>query len=112
MFDDFYAKYPKKVARKDAVKAFARLTAEQQQKALAAIDDHARMWAAEGRDKQYIPHPASWLNGERFDDEISMPEPKVVNWWTSDQLTMEHGLYLDHQARLPNLGEIFPTIPS
>ena len=47
MFDNFYAKYPKKVARKDAQKAYARLTAEQQQKALQAIDDHVRMWAAE-----------------------------------------------------------------
>jgi acyl-CoA reductase-like NAD-dependent aldehyde dehydrogenase len=46
MFDDFYCKYPKKVARKDAQKAWARLTAEQQQKALQAIDDHVRMWAA------------------------------------------------------------------
>jgi hypothetical protein len=99
MFDEFYSKFPKKVARKDAVKAWSRLTAEQQQKALAAIDDHVRMWTAEGRDKQYIPHPASWLNGERFDDEISMPEPKVVNWWTSDQLTMEHGRKIGVPAR-------------
>ena len=30
MFDEFYSKYPKKVARKDAVKAWSRLTAEQQ----------------------------------------------------------------------------------
>ena len=99
MFLDFYNKYPKKVARKVAQKAFARLTAEQQQKALTAIDDHVRMWVAEGRDKQFIPHPASWLNGERFDDEISMPEPKVVSWWTSDQLTMEHGRKVGVPAR-------------
>ena len=98
MFDNFYAKYPKKVARKDAQRAYARLTAEQQQKALQAIDDHVRMWAAEGRDKQYIPHPASWLNGERFDDEISMPEKKVVELCTSDQLKMEHGRKIGVQA--------------
>jgi len=24
----------------------------------------------EGKDKQYIPHLATWLNGERWEDEV------------------------------------------
>jgi hypothetical protein len=78
MFNDFYKFYPKKVARKDAEKAWNKLTFEQQTQALTAITQHIAYWQATETEKTFIPHPASWLNGHRFEDEIELPELKKV----------------------------------
>lgn len=77
-FDDFWATYPRKVAKKDAEKMWRRLNAAQQQKAVDCLPTHIRIWNAEGRDKSVIPHAATWLNGERFEDELEMPKPKAA----------------------------------
>lgn len=37
--------------------------------ALVALVDWRRVWAARG-DSQFTPHAATWLNGERWTDEI------------------------------------------
>jgi len=99
MFDDFYKMYPRKVAKKHAQKMWARLTHQQQQAALEALPKHIKLWNAEGRDTTYIPHPGSWLGGERFDDEVSMPDRSVVAWWQSDEFTMAYGRKLGIPAR-------------
>ena len=86
MFDQFWSVYPRKVAKAHARKMWDRLSTEQQQRALAAIETHVAYWKSIDTDKQFIPHPGSWLNGERFEDEIEMPQPKVIvpNWWASE----------------------------
>lgn len=66
MFNDFWAIYPKKVAKKDAEKAWNRLNAAQKITALEALPAHTRRWT----DPQFMPHAATWLNGERFDDVL------------------------------------------
>lgn len=78
---------------------WARLTHQQQQAALEALPKHIKLWNAEGRDTTYIPHPGSWLGGERFDDEVSMPDRSVVAWWQSDESTMAYGRKLGISAR-------------
>jgi hypothetical protein len=77
MFNDFYKIYPRKMARKDAEKAWAKLTFEEQTMALEAITLHKQYWEATNTEKQYIPYPASWLNGQRFYDELEIPEQKI-----------------------------------
>lgn len=67
-FDDFWTLYPKRVARKDAVKAWGRLSEAQQVEAITAAASWRRVWA--DKDQQFIPHGATWLNGERFYDEL------------------------------------------
>ena len=68
-FDDFYASYPRKTAR-GAAKVSWR-------KACKGVDadviiSQAALFAAsvEGKEKKFIPHPATWLNQERWDDEV------------------------------------------
>jgi hypothetical protein len=75
MFEEFWALYPRKIAKAVARKAFARLTEQQQLDACKAIDDHVAYWTAKETELQYIPHASSWLNGERWDD-ILIIEPK------------------------------------
>lgn len=69
-FSAFWESYPRRTGKGAARKAFA--------KALTRTDFHIIIDAIEAqriagmfdKDPQYIPHPATWLNGERWDDEI------------------------------------------
>jgi hypothetical protein len=43
--------------------------------AAKAIDTHCQYWKAKETELEFIPHPSTWLNGERWEDEIVI-EPK------------------------------------
>lgn len=102
-FETFWSMYPRKVARKYASDCWKRLTEQQRLAAVRAIEFHAKAWAAEGRQMAVIPHASTWLNGERWEDEIEMPHEripeKVVAWWASEQGIMDKGRELGVRAR-------------
>jgi hypothetical protein len=77
MFDEFWSIYPRKIAKAVARKAWQRLTDEQQLMAAKAIDTHCQYWSAKETELEFIPHPATWLNQERWEDELVI-EPKKV----------------------------------
>lgn len=68
-FDDFWALYPRRVAKKDARNAWNKIGPKHRPQILAALFEWARIWNARG-EVQYIPHPATWLNGERWEDDF------------------------------------------
>ena len=76
-FDLIWATYPRKAAKAFARKVWAKLnpTSELAQKILGAIQS----WKESGvwEDQRYIPHLATWLNGERWEDEL--PAKKKEN---------------------------------
>lgn len=67
-FDDFWLLYPRRVARRDAMKAWAQMTAAEQMAAVVAMVDWRRVWAT--KDKEFLPYPATWLRGGRWEDEL------------------------------------------
>ncbi len=69
-FADWYALYPKKVARRDAEKAWAKLTLPQRQMAVDALPAHVHRWRMTATGWDFMPHAATWLNGQRFLDEL------------------------------------------
>src|SRR5580765_5804236 len=69
-FDSFYTLYPRHEKRKSAAKAWERLDDAQRLAAICAIVDWRAVWRAQGREVQYIPLPATWLNGEQWTDEV------------------------------------------
>lgn len=73
MFDRFWAAYPKKKSKADAQKAFEKLAPGEEllSRMLSALEQQKQSgdWQREGG--QYIPYPASWLNGRRWEDEES-----------------------------------------
>lgn len=82
-FAEFYDAYPRKVGRKDALKAFEKALKDVPAEKLI---EASRRYAADPNqpaDKSKIPHPATWLNQGRWDDEplpqrldqIRLPEP-------------------------------------
>lgn len=72
-FDRFWNLYPKKVKRKEALKAWQKLkpSVELQEVLITALGKHcvSHDWTKEGG--RYVPLPASWINGERWEDELS-----------------------------------------
>lgn len=71
LFAQFWAEYPKKVARKDAEKTWSKIPLDDLLfKRIMAGLEKARGSPNWIKDKgQYIPHPATWLNGKRWEDE-------------------------------------------
>ena len=92
-FENFWSQYPKKVGKLTAKRSWEKLSLDNQQKALEAIVEHRKYWAAKGTDWEYIPHASTWLNNERFFDEIVIEEKKkeVLAWHRSDQGTLAKG---------------------
>jgi hypothetical protein len=87
----WWAMYPKKIAFKHTKMVWCSLSEEQKRKAISTLPLHVQLWKLEDRSVQYIPYPRSWLEGERWEDEIELPEPQGQQWWKSDQATMEYG---------------------
>lgn len=73
-FSEFWDAYPKKEAKKDAIRAFAKLKASEYPLLIPAIERQAKekQWTRER--KRYIPNPATWLNGRRWEDETDTIE--------------------------------------
>ncbi len=90
-FSDFWILYPRHIAKKEAEKAWNKLTPDQQECAFRAIPLHKKCWCSECREAHTIPHAATWLRGERFEDELPTEENFAPNWWTSDAATMDYG---------------------
>ena len=81
MFEVFWATYPRRLAKKDAEKAWRRIPVSMQNDVIAALKNHVKAWQQKGTEKQFIPYPASWLNGERWHDEIELaPEMPQCDW--------------------------------
>ncbi len=79
-FKEFYATYPRKKARRAAERAWANLNPapELVQTILSALEKQKRSedWGKENG--RFIPYPATWLNGRRWEDELQ--EVKLSKW--------------------------------
>lgn len=69
-FDAFWARYPRRVAKVEAQRAWARLTAQDRIAALAALPAHIAEWERAGTERRFIPHASTWLHQRRFEDEL------------------------------------------
>lgn len=71
LFEQFWDAYPRRVGKKAAVAAWKKLNAEAMQVAVSVLPDHVAVWVAEGRGTATVPYPATWLNAEAWQDELS-----------------------------------------
>lgn len=74
-FEAFWQKYPRKVAKPQAIKSWRKINPDEQTQAriISAVCG-ARMstaWLSDGG--QYIPHPATYLNQRRWEDGMAEP---------------------------------------
>ena len=68
LFDEFWVTYPRKIGKGQARKAWGTATKKTDPRAIITA---ARRYAAsrKGEDPTFTPHPSTWLNGERWNDE-------------------------------------------
>lgn len=72
-FDLWYTHYPRKEARGRAVKAWAKAIRKAfPDQLIEAIKLYAEK--VKGKEREFIPLPATWLNDERWLDETPSPE--------------------------------------
>jgi hypothetical protein len=88
-FNDFYNLYPRKMARKDAERAWNKLTTIQQAECLEAMPNYLKYWKIKETAKDFIPYPATFLNQERWTDDIDIESTKKpeLPWYSSEELT-------------------------
>jgi hypothetical protein len=90
-FEAFWAAYPRKVAKHAARQAYVRAL-----RAASAVVISAGLQRQRWPDKNYVPHPATWLNQRRWTDdpaEVSPPPSarisnllKLINGGAADLL--------------------------
>lgn len=70
-FDMFWGEYPKKKAKQDAKKAWDKIAPDDElfKIIMAALNRQRQSgdWTKDGG--KFIPYPATWLNGRRWEDE-------------------------------------------
>ena len=102
-FDDFWSRYPRKVAKKTAIQSFARLPTDEQELAVDALDTHLEYWKIKETETDFIPHAATWLNQGRYFDELEIkakvPKKPALPWYSTEQLTMDKARELSLSPR-------------
>ena len=83
LFDRFWSAYPRHVAKQEALKRFEKLNPSEEllETMLKAIEKQkgSEQWTKDNG--QYIPHPSTWLNQSRWEDELPAAgaSGKIVN---------------------------------
>lgn len=90
-FDEFWEAYPRKVGKKESVKAFKSVVTSEYtfQALMAGLANWvgSREWK---EDQQFIPHPATFIRKERFMDMPVMIQQKKANGnWRSSNVGIE-----------------------
>ena len=97
-FDKFWQAYPKKVSKKQAQKSWKKInpSLELFEKILKALEmvKQTEQWKKDNG--KYVPYPATWLNQERWTDEINMMQDnKPVNEQEPKKKTVYKPLSID-----------------
>lgn len=71
LFDQFYNLYPRKVQKERAKKAFKKLSNTTKKLAIEGLNKYIAYWQKQNVDKEFVPHPATWLNGKSWEDELA-----------------------------------------
>jgi hypothetical protein len=90
LFDRFWQAYPRRIGKGSALKAWNRLNPDVDlfEAMIAAIgwQQHQDAWTKDGG--AFIPHPSTWLNARRWEDEhpgdaingVARDEPVAAKW--------------------------------
>ena len=75
-FNEFWRVYPKRMGKQDALRAWSKLKVSGNllDIIIAAVKAQSRRpeWMKDGG--QFVPLPATWLNGRRWEDEVGVPD--------------------------------------
>ena len=77
-FEEFWKLYPRKKGKGAAKKKYRFIPEEKHKLILQSLRAHIKAW--KGVEEQFIPHPTTWLNQERWEDEISGEKKEKYNF--------------------------------
>jgi hypothetical protein len=91
-FEAWWSAYPRKVGKVTAFESWESLNGTRPELAVlvSITDAHARQWDEESRPSDKIPHPSTWLNNRRWEDELTphraepLPFPDVLAGTSQD----------------------------
>ena len=73
LFEEFWSYYPRKIGKAAAKQSFfTALQKTNANKIIEAARDFGN--SMQHQEKQFIPHPRTWLRQERWEDQIEIPE--------------------------------------
>jgi len=100
-FNAFWAVYPRKTAKAAASKAWEKLAPDDDLVKIIVCAVEAQKASAQWHreDGRYIPSPATWLNGRRWEDELTTGEKQAKEEKTHDKIIK------DAQGAWGNIGE-------
>lgn len=70
-FSDFYKLYPNKKGKENARVMWTRLSEKERELAHAWLIRYIAYWKQKEIEKQFLPHPATWLHQKRWEDDLS-----------------------------------------
>jgi hypothetical protein len=78
-FDDFWNMYPNKVGKVKAHQSWVKINPDEElrNKIMVALANHRKsvQWIKDGG--EFIPHPTTWLNQRRWEDQLRSIQPEV-----------------------------------
>ncbi len=76
-FEAFWKEYPRKIAKAEAYRVWKKANLPALDVVLLAISKQkgCKQWKQDGG--KYIPHPSTWINQGRWDDEVEEEVPDV-----------------------------------
>lgn len=81
LFDEFWNLYPRKRDKGHGRKAWAKaLKVASGQEIIDGLKRQVQSWADAGTQEEFIPYPATWLNGERWTDDHGLPQLRAVGF--------------------------------
>lgn len=86
-FDSFWKSYPRKISKDKALKSFTKIHKELPDinDLIKIIENHKNQDQWQKDDGKFIPHPSTWLNQKRWEDEIQ----SSANVWDDDEIEVE-----------------------
>lgn len=73
-FDSFWSVYPKRIGKNKAKQFFLKIDHDKLDVILKSIEDQKK--TEQWQNPRYIPHPSTWINQGRWEDEIAKPTPE------------------------------------
>lgn len=89
-FDKFWSLYPNKVGKSVAMKSWKKISPSEDfvSQIITALQSHLESEAWQKEDGKYIPNPATWINQERWNDELKKKKEIIHSSMVSNKLKL------------------------
>lgn len=85
MFNDAWLAYPRKVGKGHAEKAWEKAIKKIDERELCKLLSQY-IDSLVGKDPKFIPHLSTWLNGERWNDDVEAPQANGIDHMFRDMV--------------------------